>query len=83
MSRLIGPSKRWLGSLLSSMKRTIWELAAAVKLRSAKRLIALVSEGSPLESSIEGVLGLAFRVIILAPVILMPAYYLILTLVRP
>lgn len=83
MSRYIGPARQWLYALLTSLKRTLLDLGTAVKLRSGKRLVALVSDGSPLESSIEGILGLAFRVVILAPVILVPAYYLLLALARP
>lgn len=76
--RFAGP----IALTLKSLRETVSALADALKQRSVRKLVALVSEGSPLESFIQRALGLAFWVLIVAPILLVPVYYLILTLVR-
>lgn len=78
MRRFAGPIRL----KLESLKETVSALAKALKRRNPAKLVALVSEGSPLESFVEGVSGLALWVLVVAPVLLVPAdYYLTLSLV--
>lgn len=65
-----------LKSLLSSLKGTLLELGGALRARSGSRIIALISEGSPLESFVGSLLGLVFWVFILAPLVFVPVYLL-------
>lgn len=69
-----------LRSVLSSLKMTLKELSLAAREHDLVRLSALLREGSPLEGAIRGVLHLVFMVLLVAPILLTPAYYLLLTL---
>lgn len=71
-----------LKSLLSSLKGTLFELAGALRARSGSRIVALISEGSPLESFVDSLLGLVFWVLILAPLVLVPVLYLLMSFMR-
>ncbi|MDV3293747.1 MAG: hypothetical protein LYZ70_05705 [Nitrososphaerales archaeon] len=71
-----------LKSLLSSLRGTLFELAGALRARSGSRIVALISEGSPLESFFDSLLGLVFWVLILAPLVFVPALYLLLSFMR-
>ncbi len=57
-------------------------MATAIRMRSGSKLVALISEGSPLESFVDSLLGLVFWVLILAPFILMPGLYLLMSFMR-
>jgi hypothetical protein len=73
-------SRRAVGALLYSLKLTLREAALAMRARDPARIGALFREGSPLEESIRGVLYYAFVALLLAPVVILPAYYLFLAL---
>ena len=81
---IIGPAlsvgKGLVWGILSSLKLTLLAIVAALRLQSLSILVALLKEGSPLESLIDDLLTLVFWVLILAPVILVPIYYLGLSL---
>ena len=63
----------------SSLKSTVGELIAAIKHRSLTRFVNLFREGSPLEDLIDSILLPVFWVLVLAPVLLVPLYYLALS----
>jgi hypothetical protein len=65
---------------LSSLKSTISEVESAVKHRRPSILIGLLREGSPLEALVNSVVSAVFWVLVLAPVFLVPVYYLLLSL---
>jgi hypothetical protein len=71
-------------SILSSIKisliKTISALGSSVRHRRTAELVSLLKEGSPLESLIDSVASAAFWVLALAPVLLVPVYYLLITL---
>lgn len=75
----LGALAKTLKSLLSSLKGTLLELAGALRARSGSRIVALISEGSPLESLFDSLLGLVFWVLILAPLVFVPVLYLLLS----
>ena len=66
------------GSIVASLKLTAKELAWAAKERNLSRAFALLREGSPLESAISNILYVVFLVLLFAPVVIVPAYYLLL-----
>ncbi len=71
-----------LKSILSSLKGTLLELGGALRARSGSRIVALISEGSPLESFVGSLLGLVFWVLILAPLVFVPVLYLVMSFMR-
>jgi hypothetical protein len=71
--------KRIVVSIVSSLKATLVSLGAAMRQRSLSRLLDLLKEGSPLEDLIDSVLVAVFWVLLLAPVLLVPLYYLALS----
>jgi len=71
-----------LKSIVVSLKATLLELEVALRRRSGPRLLVLLSEGSPLESLIDSTLSVVFWVLIFAPVILVPAFYLLFSITR-
>ena len=73
-------SKGAVSSLLSRIKLSCKELAMAIGGRDKARIAALLREGSPLDASIRGVLYYVFVALLLAPVVIVPAYYLAVTL---
>ncbi len=72
--------KRAGASIISSLRMTVLALANAVRRRRPSELVALAKEGSPLEQLVKGLLSAAFWVLVLAPVLIVPAYYLLLSL---
>ena len=81
---IIGPVvtfvKGLLWAIISSLRQTIIAIATALRLRSLTTLIGLLKEGSPLESLVNNVLSAVFWVLLVAPVVLVPIYYLALSL---
>lgn len=71
--------KRVVVSIVSSLKATLLHLWAAVRQHSLARFLDLLKEGSPLEDLIDSVLVAVFWVLLLAPVLLIPIYYLALS----
>ncbi|HME18354.1 MAG TPA: hypothetical protein VKF15_01305 [Nitrososphaerales archaeon] len=67
-------------SLSSSLRLTASVVAASFRHRRPSELAALAREGSPLDQLIEGVLSAAFWVLVLAPVLIVPAYFLLMSL---
>jgi len=55
-------------------------VAAAFRHHRPSELVALAREGSPLELLIQSALSAALWVLVLAPVLIVPAYYLLLSL---
>jgi hypothetical protein len=76
----LGSIKKSGESIFSSLKLTASEVAAALRHRRPSELAALAREGSPLELLIQSVLSVAFWVLVLAPVLIVPAYYLLISL---
>ena len=70
-----------LSSLVTSLKLTAKELAGALRVRNPSRAIALLREGSPLESAVSDLLYVVFLALLFAPTVILPAYYLVLALV--
>ncbi len=81
VSPLFSFVRHLVSSILSSLKATIVDLLAAVRQRSLARLVALLREGSPLEDLVNNLLVAVFWVLVLAPLILIPLYYLALSVV--
>ena len=73
-------SKRALDTVASSIKLTLVEIGLAVKGKEPSRIIALLREGSPLEATINDLLYYVFVALLFAPIVIVPAYYLFLTL---
>lgn len=69
-----------LRSILTSLRDTLSALAAAVRRRNSSDLAALIMEGSPLEGFVDNLLSAAFWILVLAPVLLVPIYYLAVSL---
>jgi hypothetical protein len=67
-------------SIWSSFLQTLHALTAAIRNRRGSDIVALAREGSPLEGLIENLLSAAFWILVLAPVLLVPVYYLIIAL---
>lgn len=55
-------------------------MIGALRRRSGTDVIALIKEGSPLERLVESLLSAAFWVLALMPFLLVPIYYLVLSL---
>jgi hypothetical protein len=72
--------RRSVASGARSLRLTLSAVAGAAGRRSPSELSALVKEGSPLEALIRGVLSAAFWLAVLAPIVLVPAYYLLISL---
>ncbi len=79
----IGPllsfAKLAVGSILYSLKATLVHIVGAIRQRSLTKLVELLKEGSPLEDLINNLLVAVFWVLVLAPVLLAPIYYLALS----
>jgi hypothetical protein len=71
-----------LRSIVSSLTRTLSDLGVALRTRSSSKLVGLVREGSPLESFLDSLLSLVFWVLLLSPLFLVPALYLIVSFAR-
>ncbi len=72
--------KATAASLVSSLAQTLTALLRALKHRKSSELVALVREGSPLERFVDELLSVAFWILVLAPVILVPLYFLLVSL---
>jgi hypothetical protein len=70
----VGESKDCASFPLSS------EAAQAIRQRKAALLVGLLKEGSPLESVVNSIASALFWFLALAPVLLVPVYYLLLSL---
>jgi hypothetical protein len=73
-------SKRGWRALLPALRTTIGELVGAARERDITRLSALLRGGSPLETTIKELVYILFLLLLFAPVVILPAYYLILAL---
>ncbi len=71
-----GGARGLVWSLVSSLRATLVALWAAIRERSLGKLVALLSEGSPLEEFIQSLLTAVFWILLFAPVIIVPLYYL-------
>jgi len=71
-----------LKSILSSLLRTLSDLATALKTGSGSKAFSLLREGSPLESFVDSLLTLVFWVVVLTPFVLFPVVYLFMALMR-
>ncbi len=69
-------ARRLVWSLVSSLRATLVALWVAIRERSPRKLVALLKEGSPLEEFIQSLLAAVFWVLLFAPVIIVPFYYL-------
>jgi len=67
-------------SIFSSLRLTLSAIASSARHRSTSELLALIKDGSPLELFIKGLLSAAFWVLVLAPVLIVPAFYLLVSL---
>ena len=65
---------------LRSLKSIVSEVGSAVRHRRADTIVGLLKEGSPLETLVDSVASALFWALVLAPVLLVPAYYLLLSL---
>jgi hypothetical protein len=65
---------------LQSLKSTISEAGSAVRHRRVDALVGLLKEGSPLETLVNSVASALFWVLVLAPILLVPVYYLLVSL---
>ncbi len=77
---LLGSLRGTATSLWSSLAQTADALIRALKHRKGSEVVDLVKEGSPLERLVESLLSVAFWVLVLAPVLLVPLYYLLVSL---
>jgi hypothetical protein len=82
LSAFVSELLRLLGAIGSSLGRTLDELVGALRSRSKSGVVALVSEGSPLESLLDSVLALVFWVLLLAPLLVLPAVYFFISFLR-
>jgi len=71
-----------LRAIASSLKGTLSYLFIALRTRNGSKLVALLKEGSPLESLLDSTLALVFWVLILAPLMLLPVIYLLMSFMR-
>ena len=76
----LGSVKRAAGSILSSLKMTASAAGHALRSGRPSELVALLREGSPLELLVKELASAAFWVLVLAPVLIVPAYYLLVSL---
>ena len=67
-------------SIISSLRLTVSAFVGAVRRGRTSELAALAKEGSPLELLLKGLISAAFWILVLAPVLIVPAYYLLLSL---
>ena len=72
--------RRAVASIATSLRLTVLAFAAAIRSGRTSDLAALLEEGSPLELLAKGLLSAAFWVLALAPLLLVPAYYLLVSL---
>ncbi len=83
MVPVVGPllsfANHLVWSIITSLKATLLDLVGAIRQRSLSKLIGLLKEGSPLEDLINNLLIAVFWVLVLAPVLLIPIYYLTLS----
>jgi len=75
-------SKSTILGIVQSLKSTIATLLAALKEKSLAKLLSLLYDGSSLEDLVDGVVVVACWVLLLLPVILVPIYYLAVTLMK-
>jgi hypothetical protein len=66
--------------LLTRLFCTGRDLYVALRQRDPAAIYAVFKEGSPLESLLSQLLGLAFWVFLLLPTVLVPVYYLVVSL---
>jgi adenylate kinase len=74
--------RRVVVSIISSLKATLLHLGAAIRQHSLAKLLDLLKGGSPLEDLIDSVLVAVFWVLLLAPALLVPIYYLALSVMQ-
>jgi hypothetical protein len=79
-SQLLGRVRQLALDIFSAFKQTLVDLARAVKSRNLTKLVALVKEGSPFESLLDRLLVVVFWVLVALPMVLVPIYYLALSL---
>ena len=67
-------------SLSTSLKFTLAAVSRAVRTRRYSEFQDLGREGSPLDTLIRGLLSAAFWLLALSPFLIVPAYYLLMSL---
>lgn len=80
MTSFVGSVRGIVSPIWSSLTQTVSALIGALRRRSGTDVIALIKEGSPLERLVESLLSAAFWVLALMPFLLVPIYYLVLSL---
>ncbi len=80
MTAVISLARRVLGRIVSSLKQTLSVLADSARHRNGGGFVGLAMEGSPLEGLVDNLLTTAFWIRALAPVLLIPIYYLAVSL---
>ncbi|MBI3859214.1 MAG: hypothetical protein HY296_03095 [Thaumarchaeota archaeon] len=79
---MIAPVAKIGRSILSSLTETLKSIFEALRERKLSKLVSLLKEGSPLEKLIDNVLLTVFWVLVVAPVVLAPLYFLALSVAQ-
>ena len=79
LSSSVRPALKLAQSILDSLEAVLTEIRAGIRERDPRRIVRLLKEGSPLESLVEQVPLATLWVLLVARVVLVPAYYLVLS----
>ncbi len=77
---VIGSVRGFLSTIADSLSQTVAAIVSALRHRNTSEFAAIIKEGSPLERLVDSLLSAAFWVLVLAPVLLVPLYFLLLSL---
>ncbi len=76
----LAAARRLGASIAASTKGTFSLVAVAARERKPSKLASLLKEGSPLEQLIKSLAVPAFWVLLVAPLVLVPFYYMVVSL---